>query len=172
MRISARQIGQRVEGMSDERKQVGRVIGKQMWTRVLSFCASQLVANEALFIFHGSSLGGQTATWKNASKCIGLFVRFTKLLVIVNYLKFKHWLLNSTFSTKDILTLNSAFLTKPILWGSMNSLRRTKSWLTCDRMAVRRRSEESWERVSRMQDAQSDRGRKRKEIRKMIVRYV
>lgn len=28
--IPAQQIGQRVEGMSDERKQVGRVIGKQM----------------------------------------------------------------------------------------------------------------------------------------------
>ena len=57
MRIPAQQIGQRVEGMSDERKQVGRVIGKQMRTRVLSFDTSQLIANKALFIFPESSLG-------------------------------------------------------------------------------------------------------------------
>jgi len=44
--------------MSDERKQVGRVIGKQMRTRVLSFDTSQLIANKALFIFPGSFLGG------------------------------------------------------------------------------------------------------------------
>lgn len=53
--IPAQQIGQRVEGMSDERRQVGRVIGKQMRTRAPSFCASQSIANKALFIFRRSS---------------------------------------------------------------------------------------------------------------------
>lgn len=56
--IPAQQIGQRVEGMSDERRQVGRVIGKQTRMRVPSFCVPQSIANKALFVFHGSALGG------------------------------------------------------------------------------------------------------------------
>lgn len=71
--IPARQIGQRVEGMSDERKQVGRAIGKQMRTRALSFCASQLIANKASFILPRIILGWlDRYQIENASECIGL----------------------------------------------------------------------------------------------------
>lgn len=100
---------------------------------------------------------------EDASKCIGLFLWIYEIYEIVrNCLKFKHWLLNSTFSTKDPCSKPCLSDKTDFFRGSMNSLRRTKSWLTCDRMAVRRRSEESWERVSKMQDAQSDWGGKRK----------
>lgn len=63
--------------MSDERSQVGRVIGKQMRTRAHpSFCASQLIVNKALFIFRGSSLGGWIPSQtENASRYIFLRVR-------------------------------------------------------------------------------------------------